>query len=174
MAVTIKFYSADISALKKILTPPQKSLFQQLFSSKKNTDVMATMLLDQLDVFPTADFSLHLVLPTDMDLLCKALHQQNAHIPSIFRQVLVNQLWYDGSSASLTLLAESFTSECADLNEIQIKHAASEWTKSFKFQEELEKTEPYKAVVQLHAVAKDAAANKRSLVLFLLGAPSVP
>lgn len=42
----------------------------------------------QFDAFPIVDFSLHLLIPDDLDRLYRSLHAYNPSIPLIFRDLL--------------------------------------------------------------------------------------
>jgi hypothetical protein len=56
-----------------------------------------------------ADFSIHLLIPHDMDRLCQSMIKQNLAVPPIFRNLLIKQLWDDGISESITF--EAITGE---------------------------------------------------------------
>lgn len=84
MGMTVEFYSAD----------PQT--FVALFAAdlaSEGEDVDA--FFEQLKAYPVADFSLHLQTE-DLDSLCQSLRKQDSGLPSVFREVLVEQIWEDG------------------------------------------------------------------------------
>jgi hypothetical protein len=151
LGTTIEFYSAD----------PQE--FITLFSSQ---DEQA--FFDKLKTYPVADFSFHPLIPYDMDRLCQSMRKQQLSVPPIFRNLLIKQVWDDGISESLTVIADSFTFVCAGLSETKIEEIAIDWSVEFSYKEPLHQTPAYKALVQLRKVAQDAVAQKRSLILHLL------
>src|SRR5438552_5386491 len=112
MGTTIEFYVVDLDELNELL------------AIENEDDMFFDQLFGLLETYPVADFSFHLVIPDDMDSLCVALHQQTSLIPRVFRDLLVKQLWYDGSSASLTLLADYFVTALNGLNANKIEQAA--------------------------------------------------
>ena len=151
MGTTIEFYSAD----------PQE--FIPLFSSEDEQT-----FVDKLKTYPIADFSFHLFLPDDMDRLCQSLLKQHLPVPPVFRNLLVEQLWYNGTSESLTLVSDSFASVMARLSDAEIEKVAMDWSTEFNYSEPLQKTPAYQALVQLRKVAKDAVTQKNALILHLL------
>src|SRR5215467_13510396 len=111
LGTTIGFYSAD----------PQE--FNTLFSMEDDQ-----AFFDKLKIYPVADFSFHLLIPDDLDRLCKSIIKQDLAVPPIFRDLLTEQLWFDGHSESLTLVSDNFASVCAGLHETEIEAIASDWS----------------------------------------------
>ena len=151
MGTTIEFYAAD----------PQE--FIPLFSSEDEQT-----FIDKLKTFLMADFSFHLLLPDDMDRLCQSLIRQHLPVPPVFRNLLVEQLWYDGTSESLTLVSDSFANGVAGLSDAEIEKVAMDWSTKFNYNELLQKTPAYQALVQLRKVAQDVVTQKKALILHLL------
>jgi hypothetical protein len=151
LGTTIEFYSAD----------PQG--FIPLFSSEDEQT-----FVDKLKTYPMADFSFHLLLPDDMNRLCQSLLRQHLPVPPVFRNLLVEQLWYDGTSESLTLVSDSFASVVAGLSDAEIEKVAIDWSTEFNYNEPLQKTPAYQALVQLRKVAQEALTQKNALILHLL------
>lgn len=153
MGTTIEFYSAY----------PKE--FIALFSSQDED-----MFFETLKTYPVADFSFHLFLPDDMDRFCQALIQHNHLIPPTFRNLFVEQIWYDGLSESLTVISDTFAIVFAGLSDIEIEHVARESSKPFHYQEPLHETPTYQALLQLRSVIQDVTTNQgRSLILHLVG-----
>jgi hypothetical protein len=158
MGLTIEFYSADAPELAA------------LFSAAQAEEIDFDTYCDKLESYPMADFSLHLELPGDLDSLCQSLQNQNAHIPSVFREVLFEQIWDDGVvSESLTVLSPQFAEQLSQLSENAIEGAALEWLATYPSQKLPKESPVYQAVWQLHEVARDAIDHRRSLVLRLCG-----
>jgi len=152
MGNTVEFFSAEPRELAA------------LFAGGAEHDLRA-----RLSSYPVADFSLHLALPDDMDSLCRSLNKQSQMVPRVFRDLFVRQLWYDGQVESLTLLTDRLAFALTAMGEDQIDRAAQDWSATFLYDEPLEDTPAYRALHALRAVAGDAAAQKRSLILHLLG-----
>ena len=157
MGMTVEFYSAD---------PPQ---LITLFATENNSDVT---FFEQLKTYPVADFSFHLWIPDDLDSLCQAVSKQSSLKSLVFRNLLVKQLWYDGEAESLALLSEHFALTLASLKENEIERAALDWTATFPYQEPPQQTPAYRALWKLQEVARDAVAQKKSLIFHLVGNPS--
>ena len=159
MGMTIEFYSADPQALVALFAA-------DLASEEEDMDAF----FEQLKAYPVADFSLHLQRE-DLDSLCQSLQKHNPRIPSVFREVLVEQIWDDGPAVteSLTILADHFAQVVAELNEQAMEHATRDWAATFTYQEPLQQTPAYHALWQLQRVSRDAVAQKRSLILHLAG-----
>ncbi len=152
MGTTVEFYSAD----------PEE--FTALFSS---TD--EERFFDKLKNFPVADFSFHLHLPHDLDRLCQSLLKQHLPVPSIFRNLFVKQLWYDGISESLVLISDTFATIVASLDDTQIEKIAQDWSADFDDKRPVKETDAYQWLIQLRKVAQDAVDRKKSLILHLVG-----
>ena len=161
MGMTVEFYSADPQALVALFAA-------DLASEGENVDAF----LEQLKAYPVADFSLHLQME-DLDSLCQSLRKQNPRIPSVFREVLVEQIWEDGPviTESLTVLADYFARIVAELNEHEMENAARDWAAAFPYREPLWQTPGYHSLWQLQGVARDVVAHRRSLILHLAGHP---
>lgn len=153
MGTTVEFFSAD----------PQRLM--ALFAGGANQDPAQRA---QLDGYPVADFSLHLAIPDDMDSLCRSLNKHSQMAPRTFRDLFVRQLWR-GEAESLTLLSDRFAFALTAMSEKEIEQAALDWSATFLYDEPLEDTPAYRALHALRAVAHDAATQKRSLILHLLG-----
>jgi hypothetical protein len=122
-----------------------------------------------LEHYPVADFSFHLYIPEDMDLLCQAMRKNSLSVPRFFRELLVKQLWYDGSSESLTLIAENFALAYMEMDDNTLENIARDWAAEFSYREPLYQTPAYKALSALRMVAKDTVTHNKSLILHLLG-----
>jgi hypothetical protein len=151
MGLTIEFYSADPKELA------------ELFAAEASAEIDFDTYTDRLESYPMADFSLRLDVPDDLDRLCQFLHQQSPQIPTVFREVLVEQIWDDGVvSESLTELSRQFAEKLADLPESAVETVAGEWASTFPCEHLPQDTPAYQAVWQLQTVARDATDHKRS------------
>jgi hypothetical protein len=160
MGMTIEFYAADPQALVALFTG-------DLASEEENKEAF----FEQVKAYPMADFSLHLQIPEDLDSLCQFLHKHNPLIPSVFREVLVEQIWDDGPllTESLTVLSDQFVERLAELDEHAMEKTARDWAATFPYQEPPWQTPAYRALWQLQEVARDTIAQKQFLVLHLAG-----
>lgn len=157
MSMTIEFYSAEAQELVV------------LFSEYLADDAI---LVEKLSTYPTAEFPGRLLLPDDLDNLCRILRQYRPLIPANFPDICVRELWNDGSgSESLTLLTDQFACEVATIEDYEIQQAALNWAATFSVTEPPEQSLPYKATIQLRTVAQDAARSTKSLIFCLAGAP---
>ena len=152
MGITIAFYSA---------LPYE---FITLFASEDEEQFFR-----EVKRYPVADFSFHLLFPEDLDRLCQILRSHHFPVPTIFRELLVTQVWYDGDSESLTIIADSFPQAIASLNDTLLELVAQEWSLPFHYQEPLHQTPAYQALLQLRAVSQDVVTQKKALLLHLLG-----
>ncbi len=160
MGLTTEFYSAD----------PQQ-LVALFVADLASEDDNGEAFFEQVKAYPVADFSFHLQIPEDLDSLCQSLRKQNPLIPSVFRDLLVEQIWDDGPAIteSLTVLADHFALMIAELNEHEMESAARDWAATYPYQEPLRQTPAYRALWQLQEVARDAVDRKRPLILHLAG-----
>jgi hypothetical protein len=97
MSVTIEFYSADPNELVRAL------------ESAPDCDVSEPLAFEALEALPSADFSLHLRIPLDLDALCGAMTAEGLDAPATFREYLVKQVWCDDPerpSASVTEVSD--------------------------------------------------------------------
>ncbi len=162
MGMTVQFYSADVQELV--------ALFSAEFTPvHENTDTFDAFL-DQLTTYPRADLSFHLLIPEDLDGLCQALKQQNRLMTPTFKDILLKQIW-NYEDQSLTLIADNFVVAVARMSNDEIEKAALVWAATFPYQEPLEQTPAYKALLRLREVARDAIMQKRSLIFRLWGDP---
>lgn len=161
MGMTVEFYAAEPQEIVALFAA-------DLASEGENVDAF----LEQLKAYPAADFSLHLQME-DLDSLCQSLRQQDPRLPSVFREVLVEQIWEDGPpvTESLTVLADDFARIVAELNEHAMESAARSWAATFPYQKPPWQTPAYHALWQLQGVARDAVAQRHPLILHLAGHP---
>jgi hypothetical protein len=159
MGMTVEFYSGD----------PQE--IQTLFF-KRNEGGDIDEFFEKLESYPKADFSFRLHVPEDLDSLCQILQKHNGGVPPVFSELLMDPLWNDGISESLTVLASNFARALADMSTSVIEQAALDWAKTFPYQEPLRQTPAYKSLLQLREVALDAVTYNRSLLFYLEGNPA--
>lgn len=151
MGITIEFYVGQAQDLHALLTLGGDDEYERLWS------------------YPVADFSLHLVIPDDLDRLCQCLRKWDASIPFTFRELLVEQIWFDGSCESLTLLDDGFARALSRLNDAVVEELARDWMVPFAYSEPFHQTPAFQAMLQLRNIAQVAVARKDSLFLYLLG-----
>lgn len=159
MGMTVAFYSAK----------PRD--FFELFAMR-DVDRNLDAFFEKLETYRVADFPFYLHIPEDMDNLCQILRQRYSLIPPLFRELFVGQIWSDGLSESVWLLIESFASTLAVINDSEIEEIALGWAATFPYQEALENTPAYRAVIQLRLIAIDACTRKQSLLFYLDGDPA--
>lgn len=151
VGITIEFYSAFPDECIALFASEDE---EQFFSEVKR--------------YLVADFSFHLHIPEDVDRLRQILHQYHCPVPTTFRELLVTQVWYDGTSESLTIVADSFPQTIASLDDTLIGQIAQDWSRPFHYQEPLQQTPAYQALLQLRAVSRDVVTQKKALLLHLL------
>lgn len=156
MGITIEFFSSNPQEIVDIFTLPPED---------ENT------FLALLEPYPVADFSLHLQIPDDLDRLCRVMRQNNLLVSPIFRELLIEQLWYDGSSESLALVDKSFARVWSGVDESTLESVTRDWSVEFHYQEPLHQTPAYKALLDLREIAEDVIVRNTSLILHLLGSP---
>lgn len=161
MSMTVEFYSANPDALVALF---------EAYPAIDDEDE-DEVFFEKLKAYPVADFSLRLYLPDDLDSLCQFLHKQDPLFPLVFGDVLLEQIWDDAPemSESLTLISHQFADALAALSERQIEMVAREWVATFPDQESLVPAPFYRAVYQLHEVARDAVMREQSLIFHFLG-----
>ncbi len=156
MGITIEFFSAHPQDITDIFTLPLEDI-----------DTFVALL----EPYPVADFSLHLQIPEDMDRLCRVMIHNNLSVPPIFRELLIEQLWYDDSSESLSLIDKSFALVWSGVDDSRLESIAIDWSREFHYQEPLHQTSAYKALLELRRIAQDVITRNTSLILHLLGSP---
>jgi hypothetical protein len=73
----------------------------------------------------------------------QALKKQNDLVAPTFHKLLIESLWDDGLSESLTLLNKNFTMALAGMSAREFKLAALDWATTFPYQEPLQQTPAY-------------------------------
>lgn len=158
MGLTIEFYSASPQELVDLFVPEPAEDDDTFFQA--------------LEQYPMADFSLHLVLPDDMDHLCQALREQHVLVPSVFRELLVEQIWVDdplAPSESLTLLQESFARTFSALTDHDIEEVSRRWRATSPDPDIVVVTDLSQSLFSLREVTQDVVAHNTSLIMHLLG-----
>jgi hypothetical protein len=128
METIVEFYPAHPQELKALFSAEVNEEDEQVFFEK-------------LRGYPVADFSLHLLIPEDLDRLCQIVGHYHMHVPPVFRDLLREQIWYDGQSESLTIIAVRFVEALAGLNETELENIARDWSVPFQYQEHCIKTQ---------------------------------
>lgn len=158
MGLTIEFYSA----------PPQKLV--DLFVPEPEDD--DDTFFHALEQYLIADFSLHLVLPDDLDHLCQALRELGVLVPSVFRELLVEQVWVDdplAPSESLTLFQETFARTFSALTDRAIEDVSRRWSATFPDPGTLIAADLSQALFSLREITHDVVTHNTSLIMHLLG-----
>jgi hypothetical protein len=122
MGITMEMYVADQEEFVSI----QQRLTAELMSEEEEE-----RLFTQLDKYPQANFSLHLRWPEDIDALCQALITEGLAVPSCASNLLVEELWFDGVSASVHRLSQELPLALAQSTEGTIKAIAERWVKGY-------------------------------------------
>ncbi len=151
MGITIEFYAGQAQDLLALLAQGDDDIYERLWT------------------YPYADFSLHLVIPDDLDRLCQCLRKWDASIPFTFRELLIEQVWFDGSCESFTLLDDGFARALSRLDDAAVEELARYWTIPFGYSEPFHQAAGFQAMLQLRNVAQVAVARKDALFLYLLG-----
>lgn len=160
MGLTIEFYSAPLEELVDLFVPEPED------EEEEDTFFHA------LEQYPMADFSLHLVLPDDLDHLCQALREQRVLVPSVFRELLVEQVWVDdprAPSESLTLLQETFARTFSSLADRVLEDVARRWSATVPDPDTIIVTNLSQALFSLREVSQDVVAHNTSLIMHLFG-----
>ncbi len=144
-----------------------------------------------LEALVQADFSLHLLIPDDMDLLAKSMIAEGLDVPTTFEEWLVELLWSPDSSETIWLVSNVLISALSGANDAVINQVAMRWaassedatnpdawhTRSAFFLEPetsrsaLSESLPYMctALLELRDVARDATSNRRTVLLHIVG-----
>lgn len=160
MGLTIEFYSAPLQELVDLFVPEPED------------DDDDDTFFQALERYPMADFSLHLVLPDDLDHLCLALREQHILVPSVFRELLVEQVWVDdplAPSESLTLLQETFARTFSALTDHAIEEVSRRWSATFPDADILVVTNLSQSLFSLREVTQDVVAHNTALIMHLFG-----
>ena len=177
MGMTLEFYSAQPADLIPLLV-----------ASNDERDAAA------LAAIPRASFSLRLYLPDDMDALCKAMIESGLDAPASFHDLRVKDVWNPDASESLALVSDRLTTSLALASDPMLASVAERWRAIVQEQppphtweersmlfldpstlhvdaEALPGTRQalHDALTQLRAVASDAVAHGRPLLVYLLG-----
>src|SRR5437588_6349860 len=157
MSLIIEFSSAEPQELKA------------LFAEHTPLDTF----VQKRQTFPQADFSFHLLLPDDLDHLCKILSTYHPLLPLRFQDVCVEPIWDDGlGTESLTILSKPFARALTECRESDIEQAALAWVSPFFPEGSRRNTRAYQAVLQLQEVARDVMRHQRSFIYHVAGAPA--
>lgn len=135
-------------------------------------DAPLDAFLQKRQRFPRAAFPPRLLLPDDLDNLCRIRSTHHAFVPVRFEDMCVRQVWDDGcGTEKLFLLPEQFVRAFVACTESEMEQVAAAWASTFPSDGSLSFTLPYQALLQLQAVAHDAMNNKRSLLSHREGVP---
>jgi hypothetical protein len=115
MGITIEIYVAD---------PEEFVSLQKRIASELTSEEEAQLIFNQLRDYPQADFSLHLHWPEDIDALCQAMFAQGLAVPASHTKLLVEELWFDGTSACITRLSQELPLALAQTTEETLKQIA--------------------------------------------------
>src|SRR6266568_200157 len=118
MGITMEMYVANQEEFVSL----QRQLTAELRGEEEEEH-----LFSQLDKYPQANFSLHLRWPEDSDALCQALIAEGLAVPSCAPNLLVEELWFDGVSASVHRLSQELPLALAQSTEETIKALAERW-----------------------------------------------
>jgi hypothetical protein len=164
MGLKIEFYSASLQEMV--------DLFVSEWQKDEDQDENDDDFWNALEQYPMADFSFHLVLPDDLDHLCQALREQSVLVPSVFRELLVEQVWVDDPqvpSESLTLLQESFARTFSALTDRALEEVSGQWSATFPDPDTLNVTALSQALFRLREVTQDVVTHNTSLLMHLFG-----
>jgi hypothetical protein len=158
MGTTLEFYSAE----------PDR--FLQIISSEEENS------LEQLDMYPKADFSLHLLL-SDMDTLCRVMRTQGLDVPQSFADLIGERLWSEeGCSAFITCVSPTLAPAMAKISDEAIERITTKWVSSYTPDpstnlEDYTRNYGYafRALSELRTISQDALKRGRRLLLYCVG-----
>lgn len=165
MGITIEFYAANPEAFVTL----QKQLASPYLREEEEQ-----RLDDQMRGYPHADFSLHLRWPDDIDALCLAMGAEGLQGPSSADDLLEEELWFDGVSAFVGRLSQTFPLALAQASDESIKHITERWVSSFLPEKSdlAYRVSAYqncvRALFDLRGIAQTALESREPLLLFLL------
>ncbi len=156
MGTTREFYSANAEE------------FVQLVSQEEDWE---------RENYPQADFSLHLILPDDMDTLCRVMRLQRLNVPHSFANLVGERLWSDeDGSAWLARVSKMLAPAMASLSDNTIAQITTRWVQSYcsdLLANPDHYTDAYRASHQalsdLRAASQDALTAGRELLLYCVG-----
>src|SRR5258707_7799470 len=165
MGITMQMYAADQEEFVSI---------QQRLVSELTSEEEIQHLFNQLTDYPQADFSLHLHWPEDIDALCQAMLAQGLSVPASHTKLLVEELWFDGTSACVTRLSQELPLALAQTTEETLKQIAEQWVRSY-IPDPSTHTAYYtiaynaavKALAALRQASREALAQSKPLLLYL-------
>ena len=165
MGITIEIYVAD---------PEEFVSLQKRIASELTSEEEAQLIFNQLRDYPQADFSLHLHWPEDIDALCQAMLAQGLAVPASHTKLLVEELWFDGTSACITRLSQALPLALAQTTEETLKQIAEQWVRSY-IPDPSTHTAYYtiaydaavKALAALRQASREALAQSKPLLLYL-------
>jgi hypothetical protein len=165
MGIMIEFYVANPEAFVSL----QKRLASPVLSEEEEQ-----CLDDQMNGYPQADFSLHLRWPDDIDALCLALVAEGLRVPSSTDHLLEKELWFDGTSAFVGQLSQTFPLALAQASDESLKRIAERWVSSF-LPEKSDLTYQasanqncVEALFNLREISRTAFESSEPLLLFVL------
>ena len=158
MGTTLEFYSAE----------PDK--FVQIIASDEDDAE------DQIDVYPRADFSLHLLV-SDMDTLCRVMRAQGINVPNSFAELIGEKLWAEeDGSVFIARVPSTLAPAMAKTSDATIERIAAKWVSSYTVDpgenlEEYTRTYSYafRALSELRTVSQDALKRNREVLLYCIG-----
>jgi hypothetical protein len=158
MGTTLEFYSAE----------PDK--FVQLIASDEEA------ALEQLEIYPRADFSLHLLV-SDMDTLCRVTRAQGLNVPHSFAELLGEKLWSEESgSVFITRVSSALAPAIANISNETIERIAAKWVSSYTVDLDTNLDEytrsygyAFRALSELRTISQDTLQRGRALLLYCVG-----
>jgi len=165
MGITMEMYVADQEEFVSI----QQRLTAELMSEEEEE-----RLFTQLDKYPQASFSLHLRWPEDIDALCQALITEGLAVPSCASNLLVEELWFDGISASVHRLSQELPLALAQSTEGTLKAIAERWVKGYILDPDRDPAyyataydAAVKALFDVRQISQEALARSQPLLFYL-------
>lgn len=158
MGTTLEFYSAE----------PDK--FVQIIASDEEDAE------EQLDMYPRADFSLHLLM-SDMDTLCRVMRAQGLNVPNSFAELIGEKLWAEGGgSVFIARVPSTLAPAMATISDATIEHIAARWVSSYTVDSGTNLDEytrcygyAFRALFQLRTISQDALKRNREVLLYCIG-----
>ncbi len=158
MGTTLEFYSAEPDRFVQIIASDEEDAFEPL------------------QMYPCADFSLHLLV-SDMDTLCQVMRAQGLKVPHSFAELLGEKLWSEeGNSVFITRVSSTLAPAIAKISDETIERIAAKWVRSYTVDPGTNLDEyirsydyAFRALSELSSISQDTLQRGRALLLYCVG-----
>ena len=163
MGLIMKFYAAD----------PEMVVTLRKRMASVQTIEEASLIREQLDSYPNADFSLNFTIPDHTDALCQAMIVEGLAVSPSSLDLFGTPLW-DDEAASVHHLPHTFLLALTQASELSIQRIAERWVnsilpaKSKATDAAIASQNALKALSDLRAVSSFALEHRQSLLLCIV------